>query len=720
MTFGSPALALAGLIAVALPVAIHLFYRRRHQPIEWAAMELLRKAVRVSASRQRLHQVLLLVLRCLVVAIAGLTIAGPLLKNESVDPTVEASQPRELLLVLDDGVSQQVTIDGVTALDKSKTMVVDAISELRPGDRVGVVLAAGGVPLVWPPSNDLSAAKVAVAEVRQSNTPSMFEAALSVSTNPDHTICVASDFREGSFTETQTARRDEGLTRLVTNPPATTEVENFQVLTIESTARGPSSARDLLTVRARIRREGATLEPTTSVIEATTKESRASSRVVWAQGQTEASVELGVQSPRGLESEHPVRVSIVDIDSQPADNTRFAVVVGSPTIQVAIIDRHTGGITSTHDGASAWLDRALRPMESSDFEVTTIDPLVLDTKKLGGVDAVVITRPDLVDSESWVALSVAVNNGLVVVVSPPDGAEVTTWSDRMNSALGLEWKVARDTLHTETQLGLISPGSTPQLAQLAGELPDLIHPVLVERWLPIDVPVGEGQVVMSLSNGSPFIVTRSPENARGSVTLLSCAVDLGWTNLPAKPLMVPLFQELIRQSVAQVDHGGGVVVGTQRLSQPTMRATDITLVVGVDDTSSTQAHTISVDHSGWLARPITEPGVYRVKDGGGEAIGWVVANIEPAAASVVTVQRDKLVNRFSGASVVVADGNLVVGATATKGDSVDTPRATSPELDGESLAIWFFITLLLLVVTESIFARVASNRSKVEVAGSNQ
>lgn len=55
MTFISPWLAMAGAAAMALPILIHLFLRRRQKPIEWAAMELLvgrcsRASVRVAWS----------------------------------------------------------------------------------------------------------------------------------------------------------------------------------------------------------------------------------------------------------------------------------------------------------------------------------------------------------------------------------------------------------------------------------------------------------------------------------------------------------------------------------------------------------------------------------------------------------------------------------------------------------------------------------------------
>ena len=54
--FGSPGLALAAGAAVAVPVAIHLLLRRRRLPVEWAAMELLREAIRRVERRRRLER----------------------------------------------------------------------------------------------------------------------------------------------------------------------------------------------------------------------------------------------------------------------------------------------------------------------------------------------------------------------------------------------------------------------------------------------------------------------------------------------------------------------------------------------------------------------------------------------------------------------------------------------------------------------------------------
>lgn len=56
MTFASPGLAVAAGLATVIPVAIHLLMRRRRKPIEWAAMELLREALRRVERKRRMQR----------------------------------------------------------------------------------------------------------------------------------------------------------------------------------------------------------------------------------------------------------------------------------------------------------------------------------------------------------------------------------------------------------------------------------------------------------------------------------------------------------------------------------------------------------------------------------------------------------------------------------------------------------------------------------------
>lgn len=67
-----------GLLAIAVPIIIHLINRLRYKRIEWAAMEFLLKAMKKNKRKVLMEQLLLLLLRCLLIALLVLLIVRPL------------------------------------------------------------------------------------------------------------------------------------------------------------------------------------------------------------------------------------------------------------------------------------------------------------------------------------------------------------------------------------------------------------------------------------------------------------------------------------------------------------------------------------------------------------------------------------------------------------------------------------------------------------------
>src|ERR1700683_2545481 len=80
MSFLTP-LMLLGAFAVAIPIAIHLFFRSRYRTVPWAAMKFLLTSVEQTSRRLRFQELLLLMLRILVLVIVALALARPVLSS---------------------------------------------------------------------------------------------------------------------------------------------------------------------------------------------------------------------------------------------------------------------------------------------------------------------------------------------------------------------------------------------------------------------------------------------------------------------------------------------------------------------------------------------------------------------------------------------------------------------------------------------------------------
>ncbi|MDG1358385.1 MAG: BatA domain-containing protein, partial [Akkermansiaceae bacterium] len=67
-----------GLLAVSIPIIIHLLNRRRFRTVQWAAMDFLLKAARESRGKKKLKYIIILIARALAIAALIFAIARPL------------------------------------------------------------------------------------------------------------------------------------------------------------------------------------------------------------------------------------------------------------------------------------------------------------------------------------------------------------------------------------------------------------------------------------------------------------------------------------------------------------------------------------------------------------------------------------------------------------------------------------------------------------------
>jgi len=124
-----PWLLVAGVLAVSLPVLIHLLNRRRFQVVDWAAMDFLLEADQESRRRIRLQHWLLLLLRSLAVVLVGLLLARPFLPTE-LSGRLTAAAPFERIIVLDDSLSMQARWGNSSAWETAKSSALDLIRRL--------------------------------------------------------------------------------------------------------------------------------------------------------------------------------------------------------------------------------------------------------------------------------------------------------------------------------------------------------------------------------------------------------------------------------------------------------------------------------------------------------------------------------------------------------------------------------------------------------------
>ena len=120
---------LIGIAAVGLPILIHLLNRRRFKIVDWAAMDFLFQADRKNRRRVQLENLILLLLRCLAMLLIALMLARPFLPS-GVTQFLQQTAQVERVVLIDDSLSQRALVDSIPGIERTKTSVLDLLSEL--------------------------------------------------------------------------------------------------------------------------------------------------------------------------------------------------------------------------------------------------------------------------------------------------------------------------------------------------------------------------------------------------------------------------------------------------------------------------------------------------------------------------------------------------------------------------------------------------------------
>ncbi|MBL0927956.1 MAG: hypothetical protein IBJ11_09955, partial [Phycisphaerales bacterium] len=460
-------------------------------------------------------------------------------------------------------------------------------------------------------------------------------------------------------------------------------------------------------------------------------------------------------SPGALRS-RAILAAEIDRDALAADNIFRRPVTLAESIQVGVVAQRRFGGPAGIDRLppGEWLKLALEPLGSgaagAPVEIVEIEPASVDTPTLAGLSAVFLPSPDVVPAEAWGRLRRFVDAGGLLVVSPPAEATVHLWSDAFTKAFEVPWRLAREALVSPEDRPFrlqppsgaggaaagpgAGPGAGPSapvsnlagrpgvLSLIAAELPDLLKPVSVRRVLPLEETPKDAEVVLTFDDPSapgrvrPWIVAAEPGEgasgkpdrpdagtgaARGLVVYMASPLALSWTDLPAKPFVIPLLQELVRQGVGRSVAAASAVAG-RGLSAP-IGARRVRMIAEAGGAAAPPA--VEVDASGTPRQPVRTAGVYEALDEADRRLrggGLIVVNPD-ADAGRVTPQPAAAVRAWLGAAA--ASGRADAPGAGGWLDEA-TPALAQTQGEHQSpVSLPLLIAAFVLAVIEVFLAR---------------
>ena len=593
MSFLNPIL-LFGLAAVAVPILIHLLNRRKFRKVVWAAMRFLEASVERNQKRMRIEDLLLLALRCLLLALLALALARPALVSKAGD----LFGPSKVtgVILLDNSYSMGMSDGATTRFDKARRGAGQVLDALPAGSSTALFLASDVADAVIPePTLDLSLARKMIREATLTDRGTDLFPAL------NRALETLKDRRAGRkeiylITDGQATgwRQLREIQKLLEKSREEVRTQIILVGDQEERNLGVSELRlasGLSPINQPLRFE----VKVTNYGREEVRDTRVSLRV----DQEPASDEfaLGLIPPGATKSVslftrltregfHSVTARI-PADRLPADDERSVVVRGIKEVKVLLVDGEPGG--EPRDGETFFLRHALVPVapelaESYFIKTVTLAAPELPSARLDEFDAVILANvPDFPDTTVR-AVQQYLRRGGGLIIFP--GA-------KLNTAFYNEQLCQRYQL-LPAELGGLRGQADQDEKFFSLQEKDYQHPI-VTLWndpgsgtlssarfyqaytlqpAPASPPAGprdekgkaertqeagDPEVILRFTDGTPAVMERTW--GLGRVVLFSSTADTAWNDLPVRLSFVPLIHRTLGSLVQRQDEGLTLRVG---------------------------------------------------------------------------------------------------------------------------------------------------------------
>jgi hypothetical protein len=539
MGFLTP-LFLLGLLAAAIPVAIHLIRRENPPKVMFGTLRFMKQTTKKIILFQQIQQWLLLLLRAALICLLVLAFARPLLYQGGMARLIDA-EPKSVAILIDTSLSMRIG----DRFERAKEQALDVLSTINAGDEAAVLTFADGNLAVRELTTDVSALRAFIESldapgydrVRFYPPLQLANDMLDQARNGNRRLVMISDFKANGADDIEPGWMLSAGTAFQGIDVGEERIRNLSLTDVRSPAQLLESQSDY-NVLARVRSTGTVmldrggiqmqLQPASdSAITINSPE-----QALLFPERSERVVDLPVTIDSTGSYRGHLQLSGDDFD---LDNHWYFTLDVLPRMRVLVVN----GAPSAdwYDDEAHWFVLALQGMENSPFEVTVSTAAQLSAAMLREQDAVVLLNTPALATDVQLALQRFVSQ---------DG--------------GALWLAPGDSVSAEqfnTQFAQLSPArlQSPQVLpagdyQLIADV-DRRHPAL--RALNVDFgarfqgywasEVADGNVLMRFDNGAPMLSERTV--GQGRTMLLSSSMDLGWSNFPLQGLYLPFVHEVL-------------------------------------------------------------------------------------------------------------------------------------------------------------------------------
>ena len=682
MSFLAPLFLIASA-AVAVPIFVHLIQRERKRVIQFPSLMFVQRIPYQSVRRRRIRHWALLMMRCAALLLIVAAFARPFLKQD-IAAAAAIGGAREIVILLDHSASMGYG----DHWQKAKAAAHDAVRSLGGNDKATLVLFSRNAEESMRATSDrarldvaIDNSKVDADSTRYGPALKLAESILLRSNARRRETILVSDFQRAGWTGSEDVHFPDGY---VVTPVsvATPNADNIAVPSV-TFARAAFSGTERVTVTAGIANRGATPQADVPV----------SLDVAGLPIQTQH-VKVGANAATSVTFtqftlDKPIVKGTVRAgsDQMPADNTFHFTVSPAAPVSLLVVDGGAGD----HD-ASLYLTKALAISTAPTFQ-TDVMPVVRVSPANFEKRAVVILND--------VAFPPAAANGALKQYVERGGGlliaagEHTTWPQGEKDLLpGTLGPTVDRTAGRGATLGFLDHSHFVFEIFKAARSGDF-SAAQIYRYRRIDVAPGD-RVLARFDDGAVAAAERKV--GAGRVIVWASALDDSYSDLPKKPVYLPLVHQLVKY-LAQFE----APRAWQTVGQ----------VVDVQSLTKSRANWVVVTPSGKRVPQsgpleLDEQGVYEVRPTGGAdafAAQAIAVNIDPAEEDLTPIDPAELVAAVTGHAAAAPASALPTAAEAEQFDIKEAERKQS---------FWWYllVTGLLLLAAETVVSNRLSQSEK--------
>jgi hypothetical protein len=602
--FANPWL-LCGLALGAIPIVIHLLSRRAYRETDWAAMRFLLEAARKNSRRMRLEQLILLAVRTLILLLAALAFAEPLV--EAVSPQARPRTLLHRLIVIDASFSMGARMEAGTRFDRAKSVARQIVADSQPGDAVSIlrIVSHTSPNVIREPAFEQDVVLSEIDRLQLTDEPGDLAPALAEAVEilaDSHAprtkeVIFLSDFQRLTWGGDTSAKSDmPALFRKIgekakivligVGDGRTDNVAVTSLAAVDPIVLPDRPAR----LRAALRNFGTA--PLAGVrCELYADNYLVAFKPVDLPAREETVVEFPYEFRRS--GEHAVEVRL-PADRLAADNRRWLSVPVTDQIRVLVVNGHEGGRPA--ENASHYVRTVLAPSTARESWSGATQPKVINEADLTAED---LSKFDCVFLCN-VALVTRTEADLLQAYAESGGGIVFALGDRVKPANynAVLYRDGKGVLPAMLE-GPIGNARDPVHGGYTFDASDLSHPIVAPfrgnpgagldrvvtlEYMQAKLAAGSpSRVALKFSSGDPAIIERPV--GRGRSVLLTTSADVSWSTWPVHPTFPPMIHETVRYAAEGRWHQRQYLVGEPLSRTLTGRESGIKVTIKLPDGS---------------------------------------------------------------------------------------------------------------------------------------